>query len=119
MPSGRGRSARIEARIAPEAFAVVKRAALMQCRSPGDFVAAAQEAAKKAIEEASLISLSIEDQRRFVDFLRNPPTLSPAMNGVGKADSRRVRESSRLMAAELAIDILGVERALGKLFPRS
>jgi len=45
------RSARIEARIAPEALAIVKRAAEMQGRSVSDFVVgAAQEAARRAIE---------------------------------------------------------------------
>jgi len=50
------RTARIEARIAPEAMAVVKRAAEIQGRSVSDFVvAAAQEAAHRTIEETSLI----------------------------------------------------------------
>ena len=42
------RTARLEARIAPEALAVVRRAAEIQGRSVSDFVvAAAQEAAQK------------------------------------------------------------------------
>ena len=52
MPRGQSRTARIEARIAPDALAVVKHAAEMQGRSVSDFVvAAAQEAAYRAIEE--------------------------------------------------------------------
>ena len=48
------RTARLEARIAPEALAVVKRAAELEGRSVSDFVvSAAQEAARKTIEEAS------------------------------------------------------------------
>ena len=44
MPKGTSRTARIEARIAPEALAIVKRAAEIQGRSVSDFVvAAAQE----------------------------------------------------------------------------
>jgi uncharacterized protein (DUF1778 family) len=94
MPREHSRSARIEARIAPDALAVVKRAAEMQGRSISDFVvAAAQEAAHKTIEEANIIRLSIEDQQRFMDLLLNPPPLSPAMQPARKAHSRLIRES--------------------------
>ena len=88
------RSARIEARIAPDALAVVKHAAQMQGRSVSDFViAAAQEAARRTIEEAHIIRLSIEDQQRFVDLLLNTPPLSPALKRARKAHSRLIRES--------------------------
>ena len=89
------RTARIEARIAPDALAVVKRAAEMQGRSISDFVvAAAQEAANKTIEEANIIRLSIEDQQRFVDLVLDPPGLSPALKRARKAHSRLIRETS-------------------------
>jgi uncharacterized protein (DUF1778 family) len=85
------RTARIEARIAPEALAVVKRAAEIQGRSLSDFVvAAAQEAAHRTIEEASLIRLSAEEQRRFVDLLLNPPELAPAMNRAMQAHAELI-----------------------------
>ncbi len=94
MPRAQTRSARIEARIAPDALAVVKRAAEMQGRSISDFVvAAAQEAAHRMIEEASIIRLSIEDQQRFVELLLDPPGLSPAMKRARKAHTRLIRES--------------------------
>jgi uncharacterized protein (DUF1778 family) len=94
MPREQSRSARIEARIAPDALAVVKRAAEMQGRSVSDFVvAAAQEVAHRTIEEAHMIRLSIEDQQRFVDLLLNPPQLSPALERARKAHSRLIRES--------------------------
>ena len=55
MSANQGRSARIEARISPEALAMVKRAAEIQGRSSSDFVvAAAQETAKRTIEEATI-----------------------------------------------------------------
>jgi uncharacterized protein (DUF1778 family) len=95
MPREHNRSARIEARIAPDALAVVKRAAEMQGRSISDFVvAAAQEAAHRTIEEANIIRLSIEDQQRFVDLLLDPPALSPALKRARKAHTRLIRESS-------------------------
>ncbi|HEY8037783.1 MAG TPA: DUF1778 domain-containing protein [Methylobacter sp.] len=74
------RTSRIEARIAPEVLAVIKRAAELQGRSVSDFVVtAAQEAAYRTIEEAGIIRLSAEDQRRFVDHLINPPAPAPAL----------------------------------------
>jgi len=80
MPSEAPRTARLEARIAPDALAVVKRAAELQGRSVSDFVvAAAQEAANRTIEEAQIIRLSVEDQRAIADSILHPPPLTPAM----------------------------------------
>ena len=74
------RIARIEARIAPEVLAVVKRAAEIQGRSVSDFVVcAAREAAQRTIEETQIIRLSVEDQRAFAEAILNPPPLAPAM----------------------------------------
>ena len=80
MSSEGTRTARIEARIAPDALAVVRRAAELQGRSVSDFVvAAAQEAAAHVIEEAQIIRLSVEDQRAIAEAILNPPLLTPAM----------------------------------------
>jgi uncharacterized protein (DUF1778 family) len=80
MSQESNRSARLEARIAPDALAVVKRAAELQGRSVSDFVvAAAQEAAHRAIEETQIIRLSVEDQRRFAEALVNPPEPNKAL----------------------------------------
>jgi len=80
MPQDQTRTARLEARITPEALAVVKRAAEIQGRSVSDFVvAAAQEAAHRMIEETQIIRLSVEDQRALADAILNPPPLTPAM----------------------------------------
>jgi len=74
------RTARLEARIAPDALAVVKRAAEIQGRSLSDFVvAAAQEAAHRTIEETQIIRLSVEDQRAFAEAILNPPEPTPAL----------------------------------------
>ena len=74
------RTARLETRIATEALAIVKRAAEMEGRSVSDFiVSAAQEAARRTIEENQVIRLSVEDQTRFVDMLLNPPEPSAAL----------------------------------------
>ncbi|HME21637.1 MAG TPA: DUF1778 domain-containing protein [Acetobacteraceae bacterium] len=95
MPSEANRTARLEARISPDALAVVKRAAELQGRSVSDFViAAAQEAANRAIEEAQIIRLSVEDQRAIAEAILHPPRLTPAMKRA-ISRHRRLISSSR------------------------
>jgi len=92
MPQNR--TTRIEARIAPDALAVVKRAAEIQGRSVSDFVvAAAQEAAVRTIDEAQIIRLSVEDQRAFADAILNPPQPSPALVRAAQAHRRLIKPS--------------------------
>ena len=94
MPRQASRTARIEARIAPDALRVVRRAAELQGRSISDFVvAAAQEAAHRTIDEAQVIRLSVEDQRRFVELLLNPPAFAPALKRARKAHVRLIASS--------------------------
>ncbi len=93
MPQEPSRTARIEARIAPDALAVVKRAAEIQGRSLSDFVvAAAQEAANRTIEETQIIRLSVEDQRAFAEAILNPPEPTPALLRAAEAHRRLIRE---------------------------
>ena len=88
------RSARLEARIAPDALDIVRRAAEIQGRSVSDFVVAeAVEAAHRIIDETQLIRLSVEDQRAFAEALLNPPPLSPAMERAKDAHARIIVES--------------------------
>ncbi len=85
------RTARVEARIAPDALAVVRRAAELQGRSVSDFlVAAALKDAHRTIEDAQIIRLSVEDQQRFADLLLNPLPLAPAMKRALKARQRLI-----------------------------
>ena len=85
------RTARVEARIAPESLAVVRRAAEIQGRSVSDFVvAAALKDAQRTIEDAQIIRLSVVDQQRFADLLLNPPALAPAMKRAIKARKRLI-----------------------------
>jgi len=86
MHQDTNRTARIEARIAPDALAIVRRAAEMQGRSVSDFVvAAAQEAAHRMIEETQIIRLSVEDQRAFAEAILNPPAPTDAMRRAARA----------------------------------
>lgn len=74
------RTARIEARISPEALKVVRRAAEIQGRSVSDFVvAAAQEAAQRAISEGEVLRLSSDAQEQFISLLLNPPRPNAAL----------------------------------------
>ncbi len=80
MPQEQHHTARIEARIAPDALAIVRRAAEIQGRSVSDFVvAAAQEAAARTIAETDNIRLSVEDQRRIAEAILNPPPPTRAL----------------------------------------
>jgi uncharacterized protein (DUF1778 family) len=73
-------TARLEARLPAEVHALLKRAAEIEGRSLTDFVvSAAREAARKTIEESSIIKLSAEDQMRFAEALIEPKPLTPAM----------------------------------------
>jgi uncharacterized protein (DUF1778 family) len=94
MPQQAKRTARIEARIAPGALRVVKRAADLQGRSISDFVvAAAQEVAHRTINEARVIRLPVEDQQRFVALLLSPPALAPALKRAKRAHARLIASS--------------------------
>ena len=81
--------ARLEARLPNEVLTRLKRAAEIQGRTLTDFVvAAADEAACRAIEQTEIIRLSVEDQRRIADAILNPPAPTPAL----KRAARRYRE---------------------------
>jgi uncharacterized protein (DUF1778 family) len=87
-------AARLEARLPNEVLARLKRAAEIQGRTLTDFVvAAADEAACRAIEQTEIIRLSIEDQRQIVEALRSPPKPSPALK-------RAFRRRRKLLGAE-------------------
>ena len=89
MPQA-ARSERLEARIAPDTLATLRRAAEMQGRSLSDFVvAAAEAAARAAIADAQIIRLSAEDQLRFVTALLDDDTPSaPAMTRAAERHRR-------------------------------
>ncbi|MET3431346.1 uncharacterized protein (DUF1778 family) [Herbaspirillum seropedicae] len=73
-------SARLEARISPELQQLLKRAAEIEGRTLTDFVVTAvQEAAQRAIEQAEVVRLSLQDQQRFADALLAPPPASAAL----------------------------------------
>lgn len=82
------RTERIEARLTPEALALVRRAAEMEGRSLSEFVvAAATKAAQDAISERTMIILAEEESRRFVELLQDPPPMPEGL--------KRAKESHR------------------------
>jgi uncharacterized protein (DUF1778 family) len=69
---------RLEARISPDVYALIRRAAEMQGRSITDFVVSvAQRAAQEAIASSEVIRLSVADQAAFAQALMQP---APAPN---------------------------------------
>ncbi len=87
-------SARLEARISTDLHAMLRRAAELQGRTMTDFVVAAvQDAARHAIEQAEVVRLSLADQECFAQALLSPPAPSPALK---RAFARR----SKLLRAE-------------------
>lgn len=80
MPSANTASARLEARISTDLHGLLKRAAELQGRTMTDFVVAAvQDAAQRAIEEAEVLRLSRADQECFAQALLAPPAAAPAL----------------------------------------
>ncbi|HXB74818.1 MAG TPA: DUF1778 domain-containing protein [Candidatus Acidoferrales bacterium] len=73
-------TARLEARLPNEVMARLKRAAEIQGRTLTDFVvAAADEAACRAIEQTEIIRLSLRDQRQIAEAILKPPEPTPAL----------------------------------------
>ncbi len=73
-------SARLEARISTDLHAALKRAAELQGRTMTDFVVAAvHEAARKAIEQAELVRLTVADQEAFARALLEPAKPNAAL----------------------------------------
>lgn len=82
-------TARLEARLPAQVMARLKRAAEIKGRTLTDFVvAAADEAACRAIEETEIIRLSLEGQRQIADAILNPPPPTAAL----KRAAKRYRE---------------------------
>ena len=94
MSSSHVRNRRIEARIAPDMLAIVKRAAEIQGRSLSDFVvAAAQEAAQRTIEDAQIVRLTLEAQEVVAELLQNPPRPGAALTRAFEAHRKLISEA--------------------------
>lgn len=84
-PAQAATAARLEARLPNEVMARLKRAAEIQGRTLTDFVvAAADEAACRAIEQTEIIRLSVEDQRQIANAILHPPKPTAALKKAAK-----------------------------------
>ena len=85
--------ARLEARIDPDVHSLIKQAAALRGSTVTDFVVtAARVAAQQTVEDATLLRLSREDQRRFAEALMAPPQAEPAL--------RRARDHRKRLLTE-------------------
>jgi uncharacterized protein (DUF1778 family) len=65
---------RLEARLSEEVKALLQQAADLRGETLTDFVlAASREKAVETLQEAQLVRLAAEDQKRFAEALLNPP----------------------------------------------
>ena len=88
------RTTRFEARLSPYARKIIQRAAEIQGRSMSDFVvAAAEQAAERALKDIQIIELSLEDQRRFAEAMLNPPELGPVWKKARETHRRLIAKS--------------------------
>ena len=89
--SGRTRAERLEARVTAEQKGLIERAAALQGRTLTDFVlTSVQDAARRAIEEHSQLSLSVRDSEAFVDALLKPTPVNDRLRDT----VRRYREKA-------------------------
>ena len=80
MPQSASRTARIQADMSGDQLEVVERAAEIQGRTLSEFVVhAAQEVARRTIEETNIVRLSVEDQRLITEAIFNPPEPNDAL----------------------------------------
>jgi uncharacterized protein (DUF1778 family) len=87
-------TARLEARISTDLQTMLKRAAELQGRTVTDFVVSTvQEAARKTIQQAEVLSLSVADQECFAKALLSPPKPNTALK-------RAFKRRTKLIAAE-------------------
>lgn len=87
-------TARLEARLPSDVLAVLKRAAEIEGRTLTDFVVSvAHAAARRTIEDAEVVRLSVEDSHRFAEAVLYPPGPAPALRRAFKHHRGLVRSS--------------------------
>ncbi len=85
-------TARLEARIHPDLHAMIKHAADLEGRTLTDFlVSAAQQAAQRSIDRSTMLRLSLDDQKTFVEALLNPPKPVAALKRAAARHKKLIR----------------------------
>ena len=88
------RTEHVEVPIAPDILKLVRHAAEIEGRSVGAFIVdAAQEAARRTIEQTHFIRLAVQEQQRFPDLLLAPHALPPAMARAARAHQKLIAPS--------------------------
>ncbi|HNO77744.1 MAG TPA: DUF1778 domain-containing protein [Phycisphaerae bacterium] len=88
------KSARLEARLPQNVYALLQRAAEVEGRSISDFVvSAAKEAAERTIAQRELMQPTLEDQMRFAEALLDPAPPTPAMKRAAAAHKELIDPS--------------------------
>lgn len=86
------KSERLEARITPEQKRQIQHAANLLGRSITDFaISALQEVASKVIREHEVVSLSMQDQRAFIQAVFNAPEPKPRLLKAKKQFDKKVK----------------------------
>jgi uncharacterized protein (DUF1778 family) len=81
----RSKIERLEARVSREQKELFQRAADIQGRTLTDFVTSSvAEAAKRAIQEHEMMTLSVRDREVFVEALLNPPEPSDKLRAAAQ-----------------------------------
>lgn len=87
----RVRGERLETRVTAEQKTLIERAAALQGRTVTDFVlTSVQDAARRAIEEHSQLTLSVRDSEAFVDALLNPRPVNDRLRDTVRRYRERV-----------------------------
>lgn len=78
--SGKERTERLEARVTQAQKTLFKQAAELEGRTLSDFIVqAASEAARRTVQAHQVISLTVQEQKVFVESLLNPPEPGPRL----------------------------------------
>lgn len=86
-------TARLEARISNDLHALLRRAAEIEGRTMTDFVVAAvRDAAQRAVEQAEVVRLTLEDQQCFAQALLSPPKPNAALKRAVARKRKLLRE---------------------------
>lgn len=85
---------RLEARVEPQIYELLKRAAEIEGRTLTDFVvAAASSAARETIESIEVLQLSKQQQEFITEMLASPPAIAPAMKRATERHKNLIKSS--------------------------
>ena len=85
---------RLNARVEPQIYELLKRAAEIEGRTLTDFViAAASSAARQTVESIEVLRLSKKQQEFIAEQLLNPPPIAPAMERAIERHKKLIKSS--------------------------